>query len=1550
MTIFYRRNATWYTVKHWVQHDYSSYSDQPFDTLTATEKETVDGVNYVLQNTEQVQGRVGALTNAKVRTDGIYRYVSPVSFSQKEIAEKDTVVEIFYKIPAVYTVIFYTNYTYIPRQQVKSEENVDFSIITSIPQRTGYKFGGWQYLKDSAVANADGSYNDTDYIAVEELSDGSYSLQLSRTVVENAKLVDTGGTLALYLYPKWVSDTTQVRVILWTEDLTGTDDVQAIAEGGNPEFYNQKYAGYSAEPVTHKPQHDTSDAYYSNAGSFVIENLISDSSLLNSDGTLLDGIKTRVDTEFKNRMGDVNGVTVADFYELAAFEIVHEEEDSITWDATTASGDGKTTIYVYFTRNIYTLKFHFYGEQGGSAYSVATKTNGYSYGNIEDFLNGEEFIFDASTSSSFGSNSFGKTTATNDSQMPVPKMITVKAKYGADLRDVWPGARPDEEINLSDGTLAKLASWTATMGKYRDDANNTASAHYHEATIMGVYASMGSEIVAAPANPETIHHLVAFWAARSDGGISYYRYNHCYEVPDLNVDGMTKVSIYGNDTQNESNFLYLVPIDNNNIAKYSFNDLMRVSYDASGTLTYNDENGTYYAVRGYNDKYYALARQVIAPSTNSIGSQNPSARLHMTRVNPNADHSTQYQDNQGGWENRPWFSDRNNPYDLYFYYNRDHYTITYMASSNNSSTAAEVTLGTIELPYGAEVTKDTYGPKLNYTDKNTNSICPWTASTPEVPVCPDRSENGTAEWTFKGWALGPAGVNMQWTYDEAGTAQGSDGFPISSNLRLYAIWETPSYTVTFHLNGGNVDGNTADIEELIPANTRYSVNGVIPRPHKENYVLKGWFNADENGDVTSPETAFDFDQNIAADKHVAAVWAPVTTERFSYTIWYVTQNPFEADKNKPTETLGGVSYTVLDSDKHTDEMYTANMVVNLTAVPQEGYVPEKVFDTFTPEASKSYDIIFAYNPVTSRSHTVRFIEAGTETGQTPRVIHYYEVTADRTVTTPDATELAKVTGAGYRLVNKEDGGSYTPVTDADALTWLDGTDLAAAKPNAKTTLVGDAIPGEIVYLVQPIAYKISYANAAGSPAEAKSALDAVTAAAGTMAGSSGDKNPTLYADGNKFTLKNPASFIANDKLYTFSHWMLAPGTTLADTSSKQTEFPTLDVTEGTKGDIGFIANWAAVNIYDLTITKHVEGNAGEPDREFSFTVTLRDGNNQPVSGTYGNMTFNNGTATFTLTHNQSLTATGIPENYNYTVTEAAADGYTTTVTGDVQGTFNANKSVTFTNTRALTPGTGSLVVSKAVAGDAGETTRYFHFTVELDDKTVNTTFGDFAFTNGVANITLHHGESKTAIGLPNGVGYTVAEAEANTDGYTTTSVNASGSIVGNEVTNVSFTNSRSVTPPAPGTGSLTISKTVTGIWGERSRSFLFKVTLYDAADNAVAESVDGQFGQMAFTKGTALFTLKHGESITASGLPAGLRYTVDERDDSGYITTAYGNTGTITDSRTVTASFVNYKGTQPRTGDDASLALLLTLMGASLFVLTALPAAYVRKTKKRARR
>ena len=219
------------------------------------------------------------------------------------------------------------------------------------------------------------------------------------------------------------------------------------------------------------------------------------------------------------------------------------------------------------------------------------------------------------------------------------------------------------------------------------------------------------------------------------------------------------------------------------------------------------------------------------------------------------------------------------------------------------------------------------------------------------------------------------------------------------------------------------------------------------------------------------------------------------------------------------------------------------------------------------------------------------------------------------------------------------------------------------------------------------------------------------------------------------------------------------------------------------------------------------------------------------------------------------------------------------------------------------------------------------------------------FTDGKAEIELKHDESQTAFGLPAGITYEVTEQEANQDGYTTTASGDKGTIKEGERQVAAFENSKKQ-------GDLTVSKTVSGSDGDKTKVFHFTVTLSD-------NTLSGTYGDMTFTDGKAEIELKHGESQTAANLPAGITYEVTEQEanQDGYTTTASGDKGTIVAGGRLAAAFENSKDSsppepsdpldpsKPQTGDNSSVGLWVTLMLASGGALIG-TVAYSRKKKK----
>ena len=356
----------------------------------------------------------------------------------------------------------------------------------------------------------------------------------------------------------------------------------------------------------------------------------------------------------------------------------------------------------------------------------------------------------------------------------------------------------------------------------------------------------------------------------------------------------------------------------------------------------------------------------------------------------------------------------------------------------------------------------------------------------------------------------------------------------------------------------------------------------------------------------------------------------------------------------------------------------------------------------------------------------------------------------------------------------------------------------------------------------------------------------------------------------------------------------------------------------------------------LTVKKTVGGADGDKEKLWRFTIELKKAGT-PLNGTFqckggsfdgvippevGTLEFVDGKADIYLKHGQTIAIENLPVNVDYIVTEdeAGEKGYETEPqSGIITGTVQADAGSTAAFLNARTIPRGGLTVTKTVEGDAGDTGREWNFTVTLGDTSISDIYGDMSFTGGKATFTLKHGEQKTATGLPAGIDYFVSEAEASQYGYTTRATDASGRIPAEGTATAAFTNMKSIPR-----GNLTVSKTVSGSNPPSKTAFGFTVILSD-------RTVDGRFGEMTFRSGVAEFTLRHGETVTASGLPAGVGYLVEEDADEAYTTSSQGAEGTVPQDDTALARFVNSRIVlPPKTGDDSHTELWFMLMAFSL--------------------
>ena len=238
--------------------------------------------------------------------------------------------------------------------------------------------------------------------------------------------------------------------------------------------------------------------------------------------------------------------------------------------------------------------------------------------------------------------------------------------------------------------------------------------------------------------------------------------------------------------------------------------------------------------------------------------------------------------------------------------------------------------------------------------------------------------------------------------------------------------------------------------------------------------------------------------------------------------------------------------------------------------------------------------------------------------------------------------------------------------------------------------------------------------------------------------------------------------------------------------------------------------------------------------------------------------------------------------------------------------WEKNKDIPVTN--------ATLKVIVTVSGSGADPNLEFPFYLSFEGGVQNGPHGDIYLNGGSTEIKVKHGQVITVTGLFGDSEFTAVPLE--TYGYTVTSSCDSsyewddeafmGGLRSEGTTTVWIDFHKDApTPPTPPVeekvGALTVTKTVSGSQGDQNKAFTFTVTL-DQND------INGTYGDMTFTDGVAVFTLKHNQSKTAIGLPAGIGYTVEETDNAGYTVTKSNEAGTIQKDVTATAAFENYKG------------------------------------------
>ena len=288
-----------------------------------------------------------------------------------------------------------------------------------------------------------------------------------------------------------------------------------------------------------------------------------------------------------------------------------------------------------------------------------------------------------------------------------------------------------------------------------------------------------------------------------------------------------------------------------------------------------------------------------------------------------------------------------------------------------------------------------------------------------------------------------------------------------------------------------------------------------------------------------------------------------------------------------------------------------------------------------------------------------------------------------------------------------------------------------------------------------------------------------------------------------------------------------------------------------------------------------------------------------------------------LVGGQTLTVTGIPEGTRYTIVETNHAGYQPTET-TAQGTIvadeflgtivnGATNDVNIVNVRLFAPADWTIVKK----GQSGEKLQDAEFTIRYyaagnASGAPTRTWVIKSDAEGNARLDAEHRVSGDefyvdvygAIGIPVGT-FTVEETRAPENYERDSEVRSYQVSLGQAGITCTIPNVLIVENTLL-TGTLAVTKRVTGTGADANRAFSFTVRL-----SRGGSPLSGTFGGLTFSGGAASFTLKAGQTKTIEGIPIGTAFEVSEAQAAGYSVSWENRTGTIAAKATATATATN---------------------------------------------
>lgn len=549
----------------------------------------------------------------------------------------------------------------------------------------------------------------------------------------------------------------------------------------------------------------------------------------------------------------------------------------------TLLGNGTTTVNIYYSRNSYTLKFYYAIEKtenksstyhliGGSTYYFGGNATGSAQNNavaaMRQYASGSYTGQTGQVTALPMLNEKGQqrnyTVSFDTDGAAKYHYLSFTAKFGADIRNLWPcdvfNSATRTKKNTHGNWSGTQAFVSAWNGEYRVRYTQDSSVNNGNQTIKGNYTQLDANLLWNNTSvKDTTVSYACFWENGADIN---------WSVPEL-----YRYNIY----------LPLLP-----------------GQETEG-LT----------LRSYNGTTYYLFNQYDTCDDSSTSAQTQPGLVG-------------FKPNGRQWETIALFdtSVYKEAYDMFFYYSRNIYHLTFNDQHGNSVTTT--------VPY------DTFLGGHSEED--------------HTPAYPAALEVG--ECVFAGWFF-DEGCQIPWGHDTRMPAK---------NIQLYAKWDTLSYNVSvyYYYDEKNPTQNFIALQQTVPFGTfvKEPDHRVFQKenPEYQDLIFTGWYYQD--GGVVK---RIDFNtMMIKKDTTIYAGWTSKTVVR--YTVHYVTL--IDGQYVKIAESLTGTARV------GSTMTFTAEVGQKLNPGYQTGYFPEMRSHSMTMNGQGENEYSFVYTHASEITYTV----------------------------------------------------------------------------------------------------------------------------------------------------------------------------------------------------------------------------------------------------------------------------------------------------------------------------------------------------------------------------------------------------------------------------------------------------------------------------------------------------------------------------------------------------------------------------------------------------